>query len=121
MKPSMLSVVIPTRQRPAILKLCLEHLAKQTMHKELDVIVVHDGQDDQETLPMLKELASVTATFSRFVYFAIPKAQQGVARNKGIERVQTPLTLFINDDILLTPEACERHVTAHKKIDTPTL
>ena len=42
-----LSVVIPTYKRAETLKQCLEHLSKQTVAKEMEVIVVSDGHDEK--------------------------------------------------------------------------
>ena len=112
MNPS-LSIIIPTHKRPAILRQTLDHLAKQTIAKELEVIVVHDGEDDHETKQIISILNS---QFSILNYFAIPKSQQGIARNRGVEKASTPLTLFIGDDIFLEPDACERHVQAHTRL-----
>jgi glycosyltransferase involved in cell wall biosynthesis len=100
-----LSVVIPTYKRGAILRQCLDHLSKQTIAKDLEVIVVSDGED--------AETAAVVKTHARATFLQIPKTQQGVARNKGLEHATAPLTLFIGDDIFLAPEACETHVHAH--------
>lgn len=46
-------------------------------------------------------------------YFAIPKSQQGVARNRGVEKATAPLVLFIGDDAFLAPDACEKHLRVH--------
>jgi len=103
-----LSVIIPTRHRPEILRLCLRRLEEQTARKELEVIVVHDGEDDDET----RQVATSQWQFP-LTYFAIPKSQQGVARNRGVGRATADLCLFIGDDILLDGNACERHLAAH--------
>lgn len=105
---SLLSVVIPTRHRPQILQKTLQYLAAQTITKELDVIVVHDGTDDADTKRMIETSSPLHCT-----YLTIPKAQQGTARNRGVEKTKAPLTLFIGDDILLEPNACEVHVRVH--------
>lgn len=102
-----MSVIIPTRHRPAILRQTLEHLAVQTVARDLEVIVVNDGEDDEDTRAMLAALPAQP------IAFAMPKAQQGVARNRGLERATAPLTLFIGDDLLLAPDACERHIAVH--------
>lgn len=115
MKPE-LSVVIPTHKRAAILKQCLEHLERQTIADKLEVIVVSDGKDE-ETEKLFKE-----HTFSLLIsHFAIPKSHQGVARNRGVEKATAPIVLFIGDDILLAPDACEKHLTAHSSQLTAVL
>lgn len=105
-----LSVVIPTRRRPKILRQTLERLAEQTIAHDLEVIVVHDGEDDGLTTQELRDPRQWPFTLQ---YLSIPKAQQGVARNRGVEKASAPLVLFIGDDIYLEPEACEAHVYMH--------
>lgn len=105
----LLSVVIPTHKRADILKRCIDHLAAQTIRDKLEVIVVSDGHDE-ETEDMIKY-----GTWEIPVVFAeIEKAQQGAARNKGVETASGTYVLFIGDDIFLDPECCERHVKAHE-------
>lgn len=68
------------------------------------MIVVHDGEDDAETRSVIGDRRS------GLTYFAIPKSQQGVARNRGVEKATAPYVLFIGDDIFLAPDACEKHL-----------
>jgi glycosyltransferase involved in cell wall biosynthesis len=111
-----LSVIIPTHKRAHILQKCLDALAEQTMASALEVIVVHDGEDDEETAKMIKGYKK-QKTFETFEYFAIPKAQQGIARNRGVQKATKPIVLFIGDDIFLAPDTCERHIAAHAKLE----
>lgn len=103
-----LSIIIPTRNRPKILQKCLDCIAKQTIRDQLEVIVVIDGEDPKTA----EMLASLRWRFS-LMCFAIPKAQQGAARNRGVEKARGGIVLFIGDDIFLAPDACEVHVRAH--------
>ncbi|MBP9750804.1 MAG: glycosyltransferase family 2 protein [Candidatus Peribacteraceae bacterium] len=104
-----LSVVIPTHRRPELLARSLRHLAAQTVAADLEVIVVSDGPDDNA-----KQSAACVTVGGRAVRFLeIPKCQQGVARNRGVELATAPLTLFCQDDIFLDPHACATHLAAH--------
>ncbi len=118
--PSMLSltlsVIIPTHKRASILKKCLEALSEQTIAHEIEVIVVHDGEDDEETAAMIKDVKK-HHPFESLQYFAIPKSQQGIARNRGVEKATKRLVLFIGDDIFLSRDTCERHIAAHAKLE----
>lgn len=102
-----LSVIIPTRNRADILRRALACLDAQTVAKELEVLVVHDGEDDADTRAMIASLDR------KPTYLAIAKAQQGVARNRGVDAATAPLVLFIGDDMLLEPDACEKHLRMH--------
>lgn len=110
-----LSIIIPTRNRPQILRRCLDHCERQTIRDQLEVIVVIDG-DDPKTAEML---ASLRWSFP-LACFAIPKSQQGAARNRGVAHARGEIILFIGDDIFLAADACERHLRAHEQQKTPT-
>lgn len=108
-----LSVIIPTYKRAELLKSCLEYVERQTVKDLLEIIVVSDGHDDA-TAEMMKEWkGTIPVQFTE-----VPKSQQGVARNKGVTMASTPLVLFVGDDILLTPGACEAHLKAHETLKT---
>lgn len=109
-----LSVIIPTHKRAGILKKCLEHLEKQTIADELEVVVVSDGEDP-ETMESCR--AVKLSSFQAFDFFHIPKSQQGVARNRGVEKAHAPTVLFIGDDIFLAPDACEIHLKNYGTVE----
>lgn len=109
-----LSVVIPTFRRSGILRRCLEHLQRQTIAGELDVIIVSDGPD-----PDTKKTVEEGTWAISVRYFEIPKSQQGVARNRGAAEARAPYLLYIGDDIFLAPDACERHLAIHHSSPQP--
>lgn len=121
-----LSVVIPTYKRAEILRHCLEHLMLQTCVKEMEVIVVSDEHDEKTTQLFNRNQESRTRPDDPVgrvknqewpfpvQFFEVEKSQQGVARNEGVKHAKGEIVLFIGDDILLAPDACSRHLTAHR-------
>ena len=105
-----ISIIIPTHQRANILRMTLEALQKQTF-KDFEVIVVSDGPDSKTD-----DLMTGLEWNFEFQYFAIPKSQQGIARNRGVEKARGKYVLLIGDDILLASDAVEKHLAAHEKI-----
>ncbi|MDD4628088.1 MAG: glycosyltransferase [Candidatus Peribacteraceae bacterium] len=105
---SSLSIIIPTHRRADILAQCLEHIERQTVADQIEVIVVSDGHDDKTAELFAKKTWRMPLQF-----LEIEKSQQGVARNRGVERASAPLVLFVGDDMFLAPDACEAHVCAH--------
>jgi len=103
-----LSVIIPTHKRAAILRKCLEQLEGQTVARDLEVIVVSDGHDAETVKQMADDRWQVAVRF-----LEIPKSQQGAARNQGIRAARGEYCLFIGDDIFLAPNACEVHLKTH--------
>lgn len=104
-----LSVVIPTHNRAAILAECIRRLENQTIANELEVIVVHDGND-----PTTDALFRNTKWEIPVQYSSITKSQQGIARNRGVQMASAPIILFIGDDCFLEKNACEKHLAAHE-------
>tara|TARA_Y100000310_G_scaffold343315_1_gene450355 strand:- start:643 stop:1536 length:894 start_codon:yes stop_codon:yes gene_type:complete len=103
-----LSVIIPTHKRADTLKECLQRLEKQSVAEKLEVIVVSDGHDDNTAALFENSTWRIPVEFME-----IDKAQQGVARNRGVEKAQAPTCLFIGDDIFLQEDACEAHLMIH--------
>jgi glycosyltransferase involved in cell wall biosynthesis len=98
-----ISVVIPTYQRPHILRRCLAALEKQTVQPELfEVIVADDGADE-----MTRSLVEAFGDRVPFIVRYLPvTATQGpaAARNAGWRQAQSPLIAFTDDDTL--PDPC---------------
>ncbi len=107
-----LSVIIPTYRRANILLKCLDRLEKQTIAKNLEVIVVSDGHDDK-TVELIEHIKKTedgpSPSLASFRFLEIPKSQQGSARNAGVAAATAARVLFIGDDILLDADACEKH------------
>lgn len=85
------SIVIPTRGRPAYLRVTLESVAPQAQHAGAEVLVVDDGID-----PGTAEVARAHGAR------VIPGARAGAnaARNAGLAAAQGDLIVLIDDDIL---------------------
>jgi glycosyltransferase involved in cell wall biosynthesis len=96
-----LSIVIPTRGRPEILRRTLAALEAQT-ERGFETIVVVDGTDQEPPeLPGGRVLQQ-------------EHAGPGVARNRGVEASERPLVLFIGDDMIPRPELVARHLAVHR-------
>jgi glycosyltransferase involved in cell wall biosynthesis len=103
-----ISVVVPTFNRLARLRLVLEALSRQTCDaRQFEVIVVADGCTDG-TDDYLAATTPVPVRHARQ-----DNAGPGAARNHGIQLARAPLILFIDDDVLATPTLVERHVHGH--------
>lgn len=101
----LLSVIIPTYKRADILQRCLHHLSTQTIAKDLEIIVVSDGHDEETE----RRIRDLEFGIWNFRFFEIQKSQQGMARNFGVKHATAPIVLFIGDDIFLEPHACAMH------------
>lgn len=95
-----LAVVIPSRDRWDILGRTVSAVREQG-GDELEVIVVVDG-DDQNPPPLDAEVMQV------------PRGGPGAARNRGVERTDRPLVLFLGDDMIPAPGLIDAHVGRHR-------
>lgn len=104
-----LSIVIPTYNRLNRLKMVLESLARQDYPmKDVEVVVVSDGSTDG-TEAYLKSLRPP------FRLETIFQQNQGVAtaRNQGYQCAQGEIILFIDDDVVPSPQLVREHLLVH--------
>jgi GT2 family glycosyltransferase/glycosyltransferase involved in cell wall biosynthesis len=94
--PPLVSVIIPTRNKPELLKMCLDGLLSRTDYANKEIVIVDTGSDDAETLAYYEELGAHPQV--RIVYFR-KKFNYSAACNFGAERAGGELLLFLNNDI----------------------
>lgn len=109
-----LSVIIPTHNRPDTLRTCLEHLERQTIADQLEVIVVNDNEKDKETIQIANQDWRISVHCE-----TIAPCQQGAARNRGIALAQSSTVLLLGDDMFLKQDACALHESIHRNRSTP--
>jgi glycosyltransferase involved in cell wall biosynthesis len=88
----LISVVVPTRDRPLALSRCLDALAAQTLANRLEVIVVDDGSLAQD------EVVGVVARHPRARLIRRSGDGPGAARNAGALDAQGAFLFFTDDD-----------------------
>jgi glycosyltransferase involved in cell wall biosynthesis len=104
-RPSALvSVVIPTRNRPELVLRAVASVAGQT-YRNLEIIVVIDGPDSQ-TEAALRAIAD-----SRLRVLALPESLGGSdARNAGVAAADGKWIAFLDDDDEWLPEKLDRQL-----------
>jgi glycosyltransferase involved in cell wall biosynthesis len=106
-----LSVIIPTYNRAAPLRACLEALARQTQPaSDFEVIVVVDGSTDG-TADMLARYGS---SLPLRVHVQENRGQ-AAARNRGLELAIGQYCLFIDDDIIAEPGLIAEHLCVQRE------
>ena len=100
------SVVIPTKGRPALLMRAIDSVLAQTM-ADVEVVVVIDGHDPETTA----RLATVTDRRVRVCQNATSRGS-GKARNIGAWRAEGDWIAFLDDDDVWLPRKLERQLAA---------
>src|SRR5579864_4784339 len=104
-RESGVSVVIPTRNRPALLARALDSVMRQT-HAPEEVIVVVDGPDE-ETLRILRG----DYGFVRTMQLNTPGGASA-ARNAGVKKASGAWIAFLDDDDEWLPRKLELQMQA---------
>jgi GT2 family glycosyltransferase len=109
-----LAYIIPTKDRPDELRCLLASLRTQTAMPD-QIIVVDGSQPDIK--PVIKEFTDFNITYVRV--FPPSLAKQ---RNAGIAAVESAITLagFLDDDLVLEPNATEKMLAFWDKTDEKT-
>lgn len=106
-----LSVILPTRGRPAALTECLGRLARQTLGREqFEVVVVFDGPDAAGM--------KVTRTLSGDLTIKAIEAERfgnAHTKNVALEAARGRIVLFLNDDVLPEPDLLAVHLASHER------
>lgn len=105
-----ISVVVPTCNRAALLRGCLDALLAQGLERSrYEVIVVDDASAD-ETQAVLQSFAGAgTVRTVRLAH----NAGQAAAKNAGAAIAAGGLLLFLDDDMRVAPGCLQAHLDAH--------
>jgi glycosyltransferase involved in cell wall biosynthesis len=96
-----LSVIIPTRGRPDVLRDCLLTLCRQdAAPDQMEIVVVDDGSPD-ELNPVVVEVTERCPCAMRCVRQA--PSGLNVARNHGVDVTSGAVLAFLDDDTLVSP------------------
>jgi cellulose synthase/poly-beta-1,6-N-acetylglucosamine synthase-like glycosyltransferase len=108
------TVIIPTYNRPDLLRRQLACLAAQTGDVLGEVLVCDDGS----TTDTLAAMAPFEGRVPGLKRFWQPDLgfRAGQARNLGIRAAKGDILLFVDDDLLFPADFVERHVAAHREV-----
>jgi glycosyltransferase involved in cell wall biosynthesis len=95
-----LSVVVCSYNGEASIRRCLDALSAQTIHQDLEVIVVDDGSADRTGHVALAHGASV-------IWHPVNRGL-AAARNTGLRAAAAPIVAFVDDDCEPEPEWAQR-------------
>lgn len=96
------SIVVPTRNRPADLQRCLAALAGQSELESFEILVVDDGSDDPEAI------RDVVAAHTGARLVRQHGTGPAIARNAGVRAARGDVVCFTDDDCRPEPEWAAR-------------
>lgn len=105
------SVIIPTFNRIKSLQKVLSALEKQSYPtNKLEVVVISDGSTDgtNEYLSSLEHIFLLKLVFQ-------PNQGVAVARNNGVCQAEGGLVIFLDDDVVPSPDLVTEHVRMHQE------
>lgn len=109
----LVSVIIPTRNRPDFIWFTLESVLHQT-YKDIEILLV-DDHSDPEYICYLEDLISKYKSTNRIFLFQNEGAGGCAARNTGIRHSKGQYIQFFDDDDLMLPEHIEKKVMTIKE------
>jgi len=95
----LLSIIIPTYNRPALLKTAIQSVLAQT-NDNWELIIIDDGSNPKANV-VIKEFND-----SRITYFYQENKGRSIARNKGISLAQGKYIAFLDDDDVYDKNFC---------------
>nr|WP_319540935.1 glycosyltransferase family 2 protein [uncultured Methanospirillum sp.] len=110
---NLVSVIIPTYNRPKLLEKAVESALTQT-YQNVEIIIVDDGSTDRDVPPLLDELQKM----NKIHIIRKENAYLGAARNAGVQAAKGEYIVFLDDDNALFPEFVERCLQILNKEDS---
>lgn len=104
---ALISIIIPVYNRAELVTTTLDSIARQTL-RPIDVILVDNNSSDN-TLEVLNHWKEANET-SVFKVTVLQESKPGApaARNRGLDAVTTPFTMFFDSDDTMSPTHVER-------------
>jgi glycosyltransferase involved in cell wall biosynthesis len=96
------SIIIPTRNGEKLLRQCIQSIRDKSQYKNIELVVVDNQSDDQQTLSYLKELDGQDDV--KVLHYDQPFNFSAI-NNFAVQHVSGELLCFMNDDIeVISPD-----------------
>jgi glycosyltransferase involved in cell wall biosynthesis len=109
---SKVSVVIPSKNRSALLAEAIERIEYQTVPREQYEVIVIDNDSSDDTRNVLEQKA---ITYPNLKFGLQEKPGAAATRNAGLRLAKGDLILFIDDDVQADRQLVEAHLECHRQ------
>lgn len=100
----LVSVIIPSKDNPAVLSKCIHSLWEQTDYQNIEIIVVDNGSSDKNREKILKINDQLKEEYAfRYFYRPMPFNFSAMC-NMGAREARGDFLLFLNDDMEIVEE-----------------
>lgn len=109
----MISLIIPTCNKNRYLNRTLASLYNQTLKKDVEFIIVDDG-DEIET----RKVVDIWSRYLNIHYLRTGEVKgRASARNLAINKAKSEILVFLDDDMIVTPNFIQEHYNLHKNTE----
>ena len=117
-KDILVSVVIPTYNRPVFLNRCIDSVLDQT-HRNVEIIVVDDNDPETEARKETELVMQTYAGVDNIIYLKHDRNKNGsAARNTGWRHSHGKYITFIDDDDAIARTKIEKQVECLEQLDS---
>ena len=109
----LVSIIIPARDRPELLKTCIDSILSKTTYKNFEIIGVDNGSVEQETLNLMSAYEERDARIKFYRYDAPFNFCQ--LNNFGIAKAKGEHLLLLNNDIEVISENWIEGLLSHSQ------
>lgn len=100
----LISVIIPSKDNPAMLSKCIHSLRERTEYKNIEIIVIDNGSSEKNKNYILQMQHQLKEEFSFQYLYVSMEFNFSVMCNMGAERAKGKYLLFLNDDMEIVRE-----------------
>ena len=103
-KQKLVSVIIPSKDNPAVLSKCIHSLLDQTDYRSIEIIVIDNGSNDKNKNRILQMNSRLKEDYQfRYLYRPMPFNFSAMC-NLGAKEAKGEFLLFLNDDMEIAEE-----------------
>ncbi len=98
-KQELVSVIIPSKDNPAVLSNCIHSLREETDYRNLEIIVIDNGSNEKNRARILRMQKQLKEEYSFQYYYQPMEFNFSAMCNIGAGKAKGSYLLFLNDDI----------------------